>query len=767
MVEGTIALTGIKAFGIDLGDAALALTPTPDGKVALAGVLFRQFKVEAKAGFDGKGLQAQAQLSFEDLKVEKLLADLEEQGISSTLSGRVNLNLLPGKAPEIDVLLSLLNATITREVEKDDGTSSKERVWLRNEGPIHISTDTERVTVDRTNLVTQGGGLQIAAKIEPIKDSAGKTVDQSMKASMQGAIDLDFLQPILANQLSALHGGVLLDLQVGGSVKKPDLNGQISIVRPIRADLDELSKRVFIPSGAVLLTSSAVELSNLAVTIDNATMKLSGKVGLRPGFVPDAIAVKADGDVSATLLEAIAPSAVSDVTGKASISATVNGKLAKPEIAARINLGEIEMRLRGISRQIAIKSGTVELGSKELLLRNVKVKLDDEGELLIGAEGVRPGRIYIRSLTPQFQWASLDLPLAGNRLGYRDQGVEVDDLSLTMELKGNPEEGLSLSGDVRLVSGRYLQDFNVRNLVISRRINESDSRPAWKDQPLLDNLVLGLRVRTEGDGFVVQNNLAPEIHIIIDLGINGTLSSPTISGEIRPTDGRFHIIGLRGDFELSPNVNHVTFVPTKSLAMGDTPELNLEAQNLVLDASGVEHTALMKIRGPINQATIDLSTTDGMDRNQTLMLLLSGRTTDDLSGNSGQVFGMNRQSGLDMLGQVSRDAVSNLVEPYIGQTLQMLTGRKLNLRPTVGADGFELKIQARATRAFDLEMLYRRGFQSQELYRAQGLAWIHDYLTGRLIGERLTYSQQQGLPAQTNKLSLELTLEYPIRFPIP
>jgi hypothetical protein len=81
-----------------------------------------------------------------------------------------------------------------------------------------------------------------------------------------------------------------------------------------------------------------------------------------------------------------------------------------------------------------------------------------------------------------------------------------------------------------------------------------------------------LRVRTEGDGFVVHNNLTPEeIHVIIDLGIGGTCPSPNLSGEIRPTDGRFHIIGLRGDFELSPNVNHVTFVPTKSIAAGDTP----------------------------------------------------------------------------------------------------------------------------------------------------------------------------------------------------
>jgi len=72
------------------------------------------------------------------------------------------------------------------------------------------------------------------------------------------------------------------------------------------------------------------------------------------------------------------------------------------------------------------------------------------------------------------------------------------------------------------------------------------------------------------------------------------------------------------------------------------------------------------------------------------MLLLSGRTTEDI-GTGGRTIGINTQSGLDMMGQASRDAVSNLVGPYIDDTLQTLTGHKLNLRPTVGADGFEVR----------------------------------------------------------------------------
>ena len=55
---------------------------------------------------------------------------------------------------------------------------------------------------------------------------------------------------------------------------------------------------------------------------------------------------------------------------------------------------------------------------------------------------------------------------------------------------------------------------------------------------------------------------------------------------------------MRGDFDLVPNVNHVTFIATKSIADGETPELHLEATNLVTDANGNDHNVRMRISGP-------------------------------------------------------------------------------------------------------------------------------------------------------------------------
>jgi hypothetical protein len=165
----------------------------------------------------------------------------------------------------------------------------------------------------------------------------------------------------------------------------------------------------------------------------------------------------------------------------------------------------------------------------------------------------------------------------------------------------------------------------------------------------------------------------------------------------------------------------------------------------------------------MGQANILLSTDEGLDRNQTLLLLLSGRTTDLASLSIGNAVGANVRTGTDVVGQLTRDSVGNLVEPYIDDTLQLLTGRRLHLRPTVGADGFELKLGARFGRQLFLETSFLRGFQDQRRYRGEGKLWLMDYLTLRGFYEQLTTSLQPGFPEERSSLNLEMTVDYPLR----
>jgi hypothetical protein len=44
-------------------------------------------------------------------------------------------------------------------------------------------------------------------------------------------------------------------------------------------------------------------------------------------------------------------------------------------------------------------------------------------------------------------------------------------------------------------------------------------RPFYEGKPLLEDLALDLSVRTLGEGFVVQNNIAPEIRVDVLLHV--------------------------------------------------------------------------------------------------------------------------------------------------------------------------------------------------------------------------------------------------------
>jgi len=765
LIDGTIALTGIKVMGVALGDASLTLTALQSG-IAVNGTLFDRFTVEGKAQLRPDGLHAKGSLAFSHLRLEELalqlkgnreIADmvkqLKEIDAHAVVSGQVGIEVQPGKPLAIEAVLSELAASISQEITEPGGQVSLHRITLKNDGDLRVLLAGDHIAFDQVCFSAEAGRFCVKGELQ----------GESLRAAFAGRLDLELLQPLLRKQFQKLGGAVSLEVKLSGTMKKPLLDGTLAIARPVNAVPAGFESAVLVPSGTIHLRSDSIELADLAVSVAGATLRLSGRAGLGANFMPSSLALQASGEVSASLLESLAPDVASDVQGRARIDAKVSGTLDQPNISARIDLGEIQMRLRGISGEVAVESGSLELSSREVLLRDVKLRINDEGRLLIGAAGAGPGRLRIVRLRPSLVLGKLDLPLKGERLGYRTSSIEIDDLSFSLDLTGDLQDSLSLGGDVRLVSGRYIQDFNVRNLMLTPRINESDSHPFWEGVPLLEKLQLALRVRTLGDGFIVQNNLAPEVFLQVDVQVAGTLSSPTLAGDVRPTDGRFHVLGLRGDFDITPNVNHITFVPTKSLAAGDTPELNIDAQNLLTDAFGNEHTVQMRITGPINQAAIDLSTAEGLDRNQTLMLLLSGRTTEDI-GTGGRTLGVNAQSGIDMMGQVSRDAVSNLVEPYIDDKIQLLTGHRLNLRPTVGADGVELKVLARASRELTLDLSYRRGFQAQQLYRGQVDTWILDYFTGHVIGEQLSYSPQPGINDQQRSLKLELDVDYPIRF---
>jgi hypothetical protein len=759
---GTVDLADVTVRGVKLGAGHLALAPTRVGPAAAPGVgihgrLFDRFDVDGQAALTPKGPSVHAEVDFRRMEIEALLPELVSFGDArGIVSGRVTADIDPSRPLSVDLLLPELWMSVARAVEGTNGETTVQRVRVEAARPLHVSVNGTRTVLDEAHFKTDGGDLVVAGRLD----------DKAISGNLSGHLSLELIQPLLgaASPLEKLTGDLRVELQARGTLDKPDVRGEMTVANPIHLRPKEFDRDVVIGSGRFALDQNGVGVQDLMVTVDGASMKLAGHATLGPGFAPENIQADVDGDVSARLLAFVAPEAVTDVSGKAHVRARLRGTLQKPEVRGRLDLGAIDFRLRDMGKEVQVQSGIVELSNDGAILHNVRVVLDDQGVLVIGASGVRAGRVEFTNLVP-FQPGEFDLPLHGERLAYRSpDSFEVDDLAFDLDMTGNVDDGFELGGEVRLVSGRYLQDFKIKDLVISPRVNESTVRPFYEGKPLLEDLALDLSVRTVGEGFIVANNLAPEIRVDILLHVGGTLSEPQLAGDVRPMDGRFNIPFMRGDFDLVPNVNHVTFIATKSIADGETPDLHLEATNLVTDANGNDHNVRMTINGPMREARIDLSSDDGLDRNQAAMLLITGRTASDSQRVQTQspTVGANAAAMGDVGGQITRDAVDNLMQPYIDDTFYRLTG--LNLRLTVGSDGFQGRVCKRISRRLNLQADYLQGFYGNSRWTAQGDVWIGDYLTlgGRL--EQIRTGAQLGVP-ETQPVNgvLEFRLDYAIR----
>jgi hypothetical protein len=759
-LAGTIDLADVVVRGTTLGPAHLTLAPArvgPKGApgVSILGDLFSRFHVEGEAALAPGGPLTHAVVTFQRLALDPLLPELVAFGDGrGVASGRIAVDLEPGKPLALDVLLSELWLSVARGTDGASGETIVQRVRVEAASPLHVHVDGDRVVLDKVKLATDGGNLEAEGRID----------GQKLAGAITGHLDLELLTPFLRSQVQSLSGDLKVRVSAGGTLDKPDLRGEVAVVNAIRVRPREFPSDVTIGSGLFALDSGGVSVKNLAVTVEGSTLRLSGGATLGPGFAPENLQADLSGDVAAKLLAFVAPNAVTDATGTARITGRLRGTLADPKINGRLDLGAIEFHLRDLGTQVDVKSGIVELSNSGAILHDVKVVIDEQGTLLIGASGVRAGRVQFAKLIP-FEPGYVDVPLHGERLVYRSPGTfEVDDLGFDLDLKGSVDDDFQLGGEVRLVSGRYLQDFKMQSLVISPRVNESSVRPFYEGQPLLENLGLDLAVRTVGEGFVVQNNIAPEIHVAIFLHVGGVLSEPELAGDVRPTDGRFNLPGMRGDFDLVPNASHITFVETKSIADGETPELDVQAMSVVADANAVDHTVRMRIHGPLRESQVDLSTDDGLDRTQTALLLLTGRTTTDAQrvGTANATVGANIDTGTAVAGQLTRDTLANLMEPYIDDTFFRLTG--LNLRLTVGPDGFQGRIRKRISRELNFQTDYLQGFQNNSRWKTQFDLSEFDYF-GLAVGvERITLSQQQGVSETLPpNWTTELRLDYPIR----
>lgn len=759
LLAGNVQLKGIAVADIVLGDGALTLTGLPPSGTHVTGSLFNRFTVDAQVALAKAGPNITAEVGWKDLDLAALVpAIMERAGFTGQTTGKAKVTLVPNKPLMAELRLEDLDLASR---PRNDLLGGGPPLRVKNQGPIVARVQGDLVTLENSRFDTTGGLIEIGGALQG---------DQLKGALIRGQLDLALLAPALAPYVQRSEGNITLALRAHGPLSHPAVEGNLTVTRPIEVRFATLDIPVSVPEGRVKISPTDLELQNLIVVVGDSRLKLQGRAQFDKNYNVTRYGIGVDGSLNAKLLPLLAPGAITEADGTLDLRGRIGGTPTQPDFDAKILIENVSLRLRDLGRLIRVETGALTLNPREARIEKLRASIDDQGSITIGGEGQEPGRLVFEQLLPTIKIKYAHLPVRGERLAYRSPGVfALDDIGFALELEGDLQKQLSLTGDVRIVSGRFTQDVAIRDLAISSRLL-GEAYGTSKANPLLDDMRLDLRVRTVGDTFLVQNNLSPEMYALVDLHVGGTASNPQLDGSILPTDGRFKIpgTGSRGYFDLVPGTNSIVFVGTKVLGQ-TTPELNLEAESLVTDVDGLEHNVRMRIRGPVSQAEISFSTTDtGLNQNETLLLLLSGRssTSSVRFGTSSANLGRNLDTGFQVAGNVTRDLVDNLLQPYISDTLGLLTGDKLQLRPTLGPDGVEVRLFGRAGRYLRLQMNYLQGFQGLRQARNEVRLWLADFFSFRTFAEYLVLPQQ-GIVETSTSLNLELFAEWPIRFDLP
>jgi hypothetical protein len=758
-VGGTVALPLVRgAFTVRnarllelKGDVALTIESerggtdvTPSDTIIVKGKLFDFFTLDARLQV-APTIALRGTLGFRGLPVAALLPSSDSEalrGVRGQLTGRAEVDFAPGRPRPLraQLVIEQLRAELHTLAFASEGP-----LLLTSATPIDLVFDGDRVELAApATLRLPAGEFTLAGGVStaPIEDQ--------FALALVGSVDLALLRYLFRNVLDDARGRVVANVQLGGNLSRPKLRGSVTFrdarLRPVGG-----TREILLPRGDVVLDDEQIELKGVEATHSGATLKASGRVGLRR-FAPQELALDLDGRLAASALQTFLPRTFSEARGQIELSLRAVGTVGDPHLTGTVAIAKdrpVRLDIRGVRRELILRSGRVELTNNELKLVALNAKVDD-GDLVVN------GQLTLRELRP----VAIDLTATARGLPHRVPGVlDLEVNADGLHLRGDKNQ-LTLSGDVVLVEGRYKEDFDlVRSIFLSPRTHE-EAPPVWKGVSLLETMKLELAVDTAG-AFSIQNNLA-KIDLTGNLEVVGTLAEPRLNGAIRAVAGTFRIPLLRGDYTVQRG--EITFNKLREIPT-ETPSILIAGETTYLDRTEVEHLITLTVKTReghgIAELGFEMSSNTGLNTAQCLALLSTGRTTDQLRT---QLRGTPTASGSAWTGaagvsnefakQLSGDIISLLVEDPIKKVT-----RFDRFRVELGTESLDVRVGKRLSRQLLVSGEYRYG-----LVAASGYNVLVDFkLTDALFLQGQATGTQSTTPYGPDIDRQRLQLKYRIR----
>jgi hypothetical protein len=669
--DGSITLLRGWLARAFLGDVELRVVPAGPGQIGLSGSAL-QGRV-ALAATVGTTPPYPARITadlrrvdvdpFVDLRAYLGVAD----PVRLWVTGQVTIQTELGSAkPPIDATVALSELALTIAQRDADGrpapvtlsAASPVRLRYHDGGVDLVCVDPQpgaaaHVTPCPVQLRTPAGTIAISGSARPDK----------LDLAANGRIDAALLRSLLAGYVEESGGSADLDIHVQGTLAAPLVNATLAMndvwFRPLRQDTV-----IHLLAGTVgLKNNNDLGFTGMKLTVkdnysgDFTELDLGGGIKLAD-WKPKHWGITLDGELPAKLLLALAPESFSNASGVAEVEVWLQGYGAQPAIDGRLSFDAkrpFTLVPRGTRRELSVSEGWMNLvdqvgtgssgdpchppkgdpNAQVGALRHYRVDLCGVGGS-IDAEGHLKG---VNGSLELVDWKLVggDVTVArAEGLPFRiphelDVTLNADSLHLSSDQITHTWD---LAGVVEVPSGKYTRDFDFSEVLKPQARAAGSPKPFWEEYPAIGatNLELTLDVRK----FSVDDRVAT-IDMSGQLLISGTPRDPRFDGTIQVGRGEFRLPASRAKFTRTSG--SVTF-SRLSRFPNETPSLAIQSEADYRDPSGQNHLITLTIDGTLSQLNWNLFTSSGLNKAQTLTLILSGRTPEQFK----------RQLGNDSVG---------------------------------------------------------------------------------------------------------------------
>jgi outer membrane protein assembly complex protein YaeT len=267
----------------------------------------------------------------------------------------------------------------------------------------------------------------------------------------------------------------------------------------------------------VVLRNGVINFVSFELDHPSSSFRVTGTAALTG---TKALAIRANGDVEAALLQLFVPGL--RASGHVNVRASVAGTLGEPRVTGSAVLENAQFRIPGFPQLFDNVSGRV-------VFRGDRIDIEGLSATLGGGTVKAGGFVTLNGLTP----ANVLLTLQGTGVAIRYfEGVTVEG-DFNLRLSGGTDR-IALTGDVAVTRALYFKDFDfsqaLLNVLLSRRGVAPVVAASWQDR-------VDLRLHLSAPNtLAVRNNIA-DVTGSADIDLNGTLANPVVLGLVTLNEG--------------------------------------------------------------------------------------------------------------------------------------------------------------------------------------------------------------------------------------